>query len=305
MVARTIQQRFIRDNQIRAFYMYSRGFDFTSVATCLEEMLSDRCDILMSIGLACTIHARQCIKDADSSVLHLAVGIDPSKLSNELLQDFSPSPHFMLLGYTHLIDTLYGTLINEAKPHGKRIFAPTADAETKRFWKKDSYYYVMERELTERGWVVDIGGFATSLELQASIRRSITEYDTILLIEGMGVSSQAMIGMCSYLAYEHEKTLFVGDTANVQKGLAALGYGGDITVLIDAAEQWIRFFHREGFDAPRGEQPVIVDIPRVFAVNTSAAPYQGLDPDHIEAVARAHGGEVYTGLTGVEYPIAR
>lgn len=300
LICKLLCQRFRGDEGIKAFYFYAGGFDFASVSARVEEALGEHCDVLVSLGLACALHIRTVLENAVNVPFHLAVGIDPDKVPVEMRSKYLADENFMLVAYTYLPELIYGTFLHSVAPVGGRIMIPYI-AEDSPF--ESTIFKNIEADLASRGFEMCLVRGRDSFHLQSLVQEYFESCSIVLLPEG--TPSQGMTPMCSYLAYEHEKTLFVGDTANVQNGLAALGYGGDITVLVDAAEQWIRFFEKNGFDAPRGDEPVVVDIPRVFAVNTSAARYQGLDPDHIEAVARAHGGEVYAELTGVEYPLPR
>jgi len=276
----------------RVYPFYSRGLNSDNIRICLEDILNDDFDLLVTVGVRCARLAIEVVKNKNSSIPVISVGANFPEIGDVSQCTFITG---ITYGRENVQDRGISFLI-ACKPYIKEVLLP---CEPDSLLPEGSKGYPMWladeiRQISEKFKKVDIGlnvACVTSMVARFDyVKRHIESYDTILLVEG--TISLDMHRPLANLCNNHGVTLFSGLTEAVRYG-SAIGYGADFAVL---GEKAVEYAQKILFDkVPPQELPFYkVEKIRKPAVNLALAERQGLDSKHIEKVCREWGGDIFT-----------
>lgn len=280
MVVEGLRQEFLNDPDIRVFYFYSRGFDIAHIVPRMYEILSERCDILITVGIQCSAIARDVLKDLRNPIFQVITTVDKSYVS---IADDRDRVAFVSYGYVSA--DAYASYLALYKPEARRVLCPIL-VDERSDWA-DLFFEKIKRQFVLRNMELKPVRSENPLDLQTVILKNYKECDTILLPEG--TASLYFHRMCSHLANLDKKTLYVGGVEGVRMGTAVIGYGGDFSLISAEAARISRSFLRTG-EAPR---EVEVFLPRVSALNTILCSRQSIDQIHARKVCKENAGLLF------------
>lgn len=280
------------------YFVYARGFAGIQISNALYEIFREQVDLLVTVGVQCTLITRAFLEQNQIPTPHLATGVDLTYVDS-----LAPSEKsFITVSYDYVSEYTYAPFLKACKPNAKHVLCPFF-RDPHSGWSED-FAQKIQMQFVDQGIQVQLLFSSDKERFAQSLLEHYDACDTILLAES--AISLDFHRLCASLVLRDRKTLFSGNIDDVRHGGAAIGYGGNFTVLADAVSGVIRTLASHHAQSSKLRQNPIesidvaqfsthVKVARMCAVNESIAEAQGLNRDTIVAACLARDGVVYSG----------
>jgi len=291
---------FIQENErlkqpFRVYPYYTRGVNTIDVTHCVEEVLQENFNLIVTVGLVASKVAHEILIKKNKTIPLLSVGIT-DKIASSVLQPFMDKYGYSsALFYTRSLPEKALQFLYECKPNMHRLLLPAEITKEEAMIDSTTFWLIQEAKQIEEFCIsknisFDFHHYSLIGGLFDFVKDKINDYDAIFLLEGtMAIEIHADTGeLCNAAGV----TLFSG-TLEAVKTSSALGYGTSFFDLgikaIDCAKQILL----EGI-APNNLPFYMAEDTRRPAINTSLATHQGLDVNHIKRVCNKWNGIIFT-----------
>jgi len=301
---REVIHGFTRSNEraespMRVYQFFSRGPGYMNVRICLEEILQDNYDLLITVGWACSMIAKEITGKRSSKMPLLFVGVS-NALETGLIDSVDGTKENMTgVTYSKAESNRVISFLHTCKTRLKSLLLPCESPDeivvVKDKKQIGTYWLAAESQIVADYCHANninclIQNLPSALFRYQHIKKELVKHDALMILEGS--LSQDIITSLGDFCSEKNITLCSGQLASVRDGIAAVGYGMNFTEMGQKAFEYAQKIVFEKI-YPGNLPCYLIPNVRIPAVNLESAKQQGLDPNYIEAVCKECGGNIY------------
>lgn len=279
------------DKRFALYKYFARGVDPIQIARCVEDVLGEGCDLVVTVGLNCAFGVYNAVKNRKVNFPHIIAGVNYLDQMGLVQSLENPGGNATGICYSEMQSVEAIDFLSQSRDLKKLLMAAAArtkDSEIESWFLSE--ISKVSRLCEERSIEFQARGYSAFDSMYKFVSDEIKNTSAIFLPDGtVSLDLHKEIGqLCS----KHGVTLFTGLLEPVKQGTAALGFGASYHSLGVRAIEYAKKILVDGI--PAGEIPChLEELGRRAAINLSVAKQQGLDPEHIKKVCAKWNGIVF------------